>query len=51
MVGQVTAIDIDSGSFGQVAYGLAGPGANRWGGMYGKCVSGRVWYETSTFVI
>ncbi len=29
MVGVVNAVDIDSGSFGQVAYGLSGPGANR----------------------
>ncbi len=29
MVGVVNAVDVDSGIFGQVAYGLAGPGANR----------------------
>ncbi len=29
LVGVVTAIDIDSGSFGQVAYALAGPGVSR----------------------
>ncbi len=29
MVGVVNAVDVDSGTFGQVVYGLAVPGANR----------------------
>ena len=37
VVGRVSAADADSGTFGQVVYSLAGPGANRSAARMDSC--------------